>query len=173
MNIINQVCGLGDWLVPFIMIKNIKILTHLKGRWAQSWGCSRCLGNSPMEMTSRLLATIQSMLRTNFLLISNEMEAETTGTGRGRMCMTKHKRAEEGIFGKLNKEWSAKRGLRELRSCQRGRENSVSQNSREDSSGSKCCIVYHSYSILLPLSSLSHPFQIFLLKPGRLKFILR
>lgn len=57
------------------------------------------------------------MLRINFFLISNEMEVEIIGIGRGRMCMIKYKRVEEGIFGKLNKEWLAKRGLRELRSC--------------------------------------------------------
>lgn len=57
------------------------------------------------------------MLRINFFLISNEMEVEIIGIGRGRMCMIKYKRVEEGIFGKLNKEWLVKRGLRELRSC--------------------------------------------------------
>lgn len=38
------------------------------------------------------------------------------------MYQRKHKRAEEGFFGKPNKEWSERRGLKKLRSDQRSRE---------------------------------------------------
>lgn len=167
MNTIIQVSGLGYWVVPLIKIENIKI-THLKGRWGQFWACW-CLGNSPTEMSSsRLLAIIQSVPRTNFLLISKELEAEIMGLGMGlqedyvgwntrgwgwKYFVSPRVIREEGLKG--TQEWPQRyRKTRTL--CQRMPGKIVQRVNT---------FTLNIYTVLFPLFSLSHPFYIFPFPP--------